>query len=457
MFPATFTYRRPALQAGKTLAVSLCAASLVGAFLTRPARAQTIVIPAAPPAAPPPIAAQTPVQGFSPNAPAGLAGVTVPLFAVDGHGGPVVTVRLNNQSDALFLINTGPGSLITSKTATDLGLKRNKTPQGDTFVTLKSIRIGEIDLDGPVLVSELPNIKVGGKPVGGVLGSNIISQFAVLLDFDRKQAGFLLRGNINSDGLKFLGFNDLPTSVLTDSKGAPLSESSESEDFFTLARFKGGKGESEAYPLLVNSVSYHSVFPYLSHNALGDKKLGEKSLPTEAYGAQPFDVYPADSVQIGDMEAIRDLPVGVVSLSGQGITPTLGMDLLSRYRVLIDYPARKFYLAQPAGRTRFPTEASRQNAIKTLQAGTYALSMQPTPTGEWRVKSGSSPAALTSAGIAPGDTVFAVNNRRLLGLVSDQVTEAVSRKSPATLTLRRGNKTWDVVLTPKKIAKTAGN
>ena len=55
----------------------------------------------------------------------------IPFTAMTRHGGPIITVRLNNTTDARFLIDTGSGSSGISQTLADrMKLKRERKGGG---------------------------------------------------------------------------------------------------------------------------------------------------------------------------------------------------------------------------------------------------------------------------------------------------------------------------------------
>jgi Aspartyl protease/PDZ domain len=121
----------------------------------------------------------------------------VPIFIENGQ--VIINVMINGQGPFPMMFDTGGVEVVTSETATALGLevKGAGTVRGSgegavpmAFTHIKGMHLGDVelsDLDMPVLA--LPRFftdRGTRPPLAGLLGYNLLARFAVRLDYESR-------------------------------------------------------------------------------------------------------------------------------------------------------------------------------------------------------------------------------------------------------------------------------
>ena len=125
-------------------------------------------------------------------APPALAGprtsIVIPFTPMNGHGGPLVQVRLNDRETATFLLDTGAQECVISDTlARKLGLERapvrdrfgrdftEESGKRVEFVSVKKLQMGGgIFKDGPFTVMDHRDLfKLSEQGLDGLIGATL--------------------------------------------------------------------------------------------------------------------------------------------------------------------------------------------------------------------------------------------------------------------------------------------
>ena len=277
----------------------------------------------------------------------------VPLKRGNVVGGqPVVQMTLNKTQSVAFLADTGAASTVLSaEVAKQLKLKLqpafqdNGTPilwkgKQPSEAAVSFIQIGNftmnvqqgffVILDRQTLMAD-PSPKPDDILFDGVLGVNILEHFAVLLDASQHTLGLCVPGNLNLHQVSQFGY--------TPPYAVPITQK-EGHWFVTVQLTNNGISQSE--DLILDTGSNQTVVSNTAAEHLG-LKITEAQQTTNAY---------SDNVPVG-ASSMETMQIGNITLSGHAIgvssdlkllPPQLGMDILSGYRVLIDFPAKKMYL-----------------------------------------------------------------------------------------------------------------
>ena len=400
----------------------VCAAALFCApAFAQPTFAQLAVVPVAPP---------QPAQQVSPLTSVIPSYIVVPLVPIDGFGGPAIKVRLNNKTDAYFLIDTGSySSSVTRDVAVKMGVKlisfKPKLEDGVglnryDYVEADSIQFDRVNFHGELIVRDIGFGKINGEAVGGFIGTNFLSGFAVLLDFDRNQLLLVPNGKLTEVQLDALGFGkttQIPNAVLLPAdKSVTVSLQIALDETLQPSRFQVATGSSDT--ILANGYKTKEA-PLITRSIQREK------------GSVNFKVYQVGSAAVGNA-AVAPFTLGVMPASPAN-SSFLGMDFLSHFRVLIDYPAQRLYLAPVTSKAMFPTIASQRNAAQSVWGVVY----EPMQNGVWQIKSVSD-AGLSTANLYVGDTLTEVNGHKTDGLLPQAFAAAFSKDANRLRLLRDG-------------------
>ena len=391
-----------------------------------------------------------------------VSGITVPFIPMAGHGGPVVVCRVNDKLDVRFLIDTGSDtSVIHPEIAKRLALplKSRAAGQGSTtaqapkstinYVTIDKLKIGELTFEGDFDVldtaPDLPN-----KSYDGILSANALRSLAVLLDFSENKMVLIPNGGLNNEQLQFLGMS-------------------------------GGTSAGVAMSLIVSSEYIVSV-PVLLEGVTGsnmvidtgssrtmildpDKKI---KLPSGVQGIASdfqtvgrswnYTVYPFETFGVGNTLAsakpntLTNFECGVIAPDAKQADSILGLNYLSRFRILLDYPAKRFYLkpVHNPRNYRYPTEASRQSA----EASLADMALIPTKGDEWKVTGTEKGGVFGKYGITEGDVIKKINGQSVDGIgICEVYTLLLKNGNRAEIELRRDGKTIKLTLEKKSTEK----
>ena len=282
--------------------------------------------------------------------------------APDASGSPLVQVRLLDMNPAhvgTFLLDTGTGFAgITASMAAklkltpqlDVGTDRlpARTGQPQYKVFLPSFQVGQLPFAGEAIVLKDDELsKMVGQPVDGILGINVWNRCALLFDFPKHEITLWFPGDLTDDEVKGAGFTEAPLPLIGNAGGA----------FTMMVQAVNGPHHAQDY-FVVDTGAGHTHF-----SSSFAKRLDLLALNTQPVEAHTFfgnigvSVALVERLQLGPFAItnhLTDYPAQETSLN---VSPnTLGMDKLSRFRVLMDFPARKIYL-HPVAPLSGPTHA----------------------------------------------------------------------------------------------------
>lgn len=313
----------------------------------------------------PPRAAPRPLPSVSTPARASYTFPFTSLF----YGAPVVQARINDTVTTTFLIDTGASTNAISQTLVDrLGLKPQTTNQIAVpsllqgkqvpFVSLQKVLIGSLTLQGGAyIVLPATTLSAGMRQeVDGIIGMGMLRYFAIDLDFSRHRMTLWYPNGLDDDAVRQAGFSDafmvalipsISDAILYDR--VKVAESVEAYWSLTYSvPVKIGDGiHTSQQNLLLDMGSGVTIFPSDVSKSLNLKVQETSTLPNITTGLQQASVVQASSLQVGGLRLV-DHTVGILraktagEVTTNGPTP-LGLDVLSGYRILIDFGAKKMY------------------------------------------------------------------------------------------------------------------
>jgi hypothetical protein len=267
----------------------------------------------------------------------------VPYETIAGASCPLVRIRLANGMEGRFLFDTGTNiNLISEAMVQRLNLPRHPAIGSDGKPMMIDankqaeavdvpIQIGELSFAGSMLIMDTQRLHAMSDPtVDGLIGANTFSKLAVLFDFEHHQVRLYYPGSLSDDDLKATGMNGI-VPVLGDADSPFL--------FRVKARLNG----AEDYTLTIDTGIDTAVIPRTVADRLKLKPAPMRSTMRTAFGPLAVKTAMMQTLAMGQI-TINDVPVNFPrDLSGR-FPPGIGMEILGRYNMLIDFPARKLYL-----------------------------------------------------------------------------------------------------------------
>jgi membrane-associated protease RseP (regulator of RpoE activity) len=263
------------------------------------------------------------------------------------YGGPVcgpiiVPVRVNDHTTGHFLLVTSSDlSEISSTFATSLGL----TPQpllvdGQPYLVSSqpamSVSLNQIALGGTPGIGlgnlSLPVVDLSdmskqiGQTIDGIIGSDLLSQIAVGIDFPRRQITFWDHGSLSADERRAAGFGEAAEVPVLPIYGgtSPLALSTHIQN----------GAVTRDVQLIIATGSQTSLLPTADSQALGMTPLPNPNDPATLL-SRPT------RLNFGGLT----LNAPLFQFTSNIFDTTLGMNVLSQYRVLLDGPTHTAYFA----------------------------------------------------------------------------------------------------------------
>lgn len=263
------------------------------------------------------------------------------------RGMPLVRVRVSNgarhQAVATFVLDTGfTQCLMTDRLARLLHLDGEPALRDDgvpvSFADGRALQQVTTDMQlsdlGPAqrsfVLLKAYRLDLLDCPLDGVLGWDFLSEYAVLFDFQAHTVTLWHGGSLSASELCGAGMEGaivLPRANKTPGSFDIAVRLNDQTDV-NLAIDTGG-----AHTLLdIAQARLLELRPtrlgFRQPSVFGDLKANEARLSSLIFGGL----------------RVSDLNVRYLQSPHPNLPPHLGLDVLARYRMLIDYPARKLYL-----------------------------------------------------------------------------------------------------------------
>lgn len=266
-------------------------------------------------------------------------------------GLPLVKVKLNGTTNATFLLDTGTDSCVISQSLAkklNLPLAPAVDSSGKPYFYLGGSqqstmgRVSKINIGGlifndqaMVVADEKTFMLRPGIPYDGVIGMKLLRYVALLLDTQEHTLTFCYPGTLEASMLTKLRFTTPYLLPLTEDESV----------YWVQAHFSDhGVSSQERMVLDIGATNTHV-------SARLAKQLDLKTISQQEqrglYGDSIVDMVKVEEVHLGDL-TLRDFPVTAITkvmLTKTMAAPSLlGLDILSGYRVLMDFPGGKLYL-----------------------------------------------------------------------------------------------------------------
>ena len=265
---------------------------------------------------------------------------------VDGRNNflPVVKARIGTV-DATLVVDTGSvGSGISSSLAKRLGLtpksllpegQRNAFGQKVDVVTLPIMKLGDLNATpSQVLVYEDSVWRPLGLNVDGVVGLYFMQQFLVEFDYPHHRLAFLNSKAVTPVMRKQAGYG-------ASSYSADITKT---QDGFYQVKLNLSAGQlHESESATIDTGGYATQISAEAAHALHLSPIGS-SIPSPGLRKQQeVNLSQVGGLGVGNLQ-ISDVPVQYPDKDDPfRVVPILGADILSRYKVLVDFPGKKIY------------------------------------------------------------------------------------------------------------------
>lgn len=280
-------------------------------------------------------------------------------YTLARSGTQIIAVTLNGTVSANFIFDTGSNFSGISQTLVSR-LKLTTHPAiglDGLHIRVGGIRADAADIQfdiGSFRLPRSPFIVIGGttlsalagQTVDGIIGADQLTVTPALLDVSKHQIMFLSHG--------FLSLADLRQLGMEDAVVVPVQDKGDDFLFKCAVRFRNGEREAEENLLIDTGASITSLSAKAA-DKLGLKAMTARQQPT-LFGTLKYQTGSVTITSLGSTPVLWPLLVDWTydkdppGFGGIG----LGLDVLSKYRVLLDYQAKKMYLKPVAQSAEAP-------------------------------------------------------------------------------------------------------
>lgn len=390
------------------------------------------------------VASSRAIQTPSKTAPS-AAEVTIPFELVNRH--VVLQVRVNNSRPLSFVLDTGDRfAIIDLERAKELGLNL----QGQITVggagsgrpTGALVKASTFTIPGVAGFSQPVNLALPirnlasrlGQDFDGILGCEFIKEFVVELDYQSRvlklhdKDHFSYSGPGESIPIKLNGAGH----PIIDGEVTPIGSAP------VKGKFVLDIGSAAALILYSPFVAEHHL---LGPNLTTIKAIGASG----AGGATTGRIGRVDELKIGTFKI--DRPTTMFSedkegaLASSAVLGNIGAQVMSKFRILFDYSHDRIIFE--------PNSAFREN-FEHASSG-LAMVAEGKDYRTFRITDLLDNAPAAEAGLQKNDIITAIDGRPTTELTLTKLNEMFERPVPYKLTVRRGDRTLQVTLLPRKL------
>lgn len=279
---------------------------------------------------------------------------TLPIEAApDGHGGPILEVRLNKSISARFLLDTGAGfSLISEEMVKKLGIKAERVHLASGKPDVKgndveaaripSVGFGRSDFGVPFVVASDRYSPSKGAAfllrelgVDGILGTNVLSICPFMIDFRKRRLTFFRDSDPSDQLLRKTGLDPAVAVKLT------LKNYAGSTSLYSV---EVGYTDNDSVPLLIDTGCKRTILPQRVQKPLEgqDIRLMEERTMQFPSGPVRTRLVILKSLRFGNLRS--DPLTALIAQEKSFYDAVLGMDVLRQYVVFLDLKQKQMYL-----------------------------------------------------------------------------------------------------------------
>lgn len=371
--------------------------------------------------------------------------VTIPFELATRH--VIVRATIDQSRELAFVLDTGANTaIVRTEIAETLGLTLEGQviaggagPGRQTGSFVRNARWSLVGLDGfsqPVsLALPLPELSAAmGRPLDGIIGGEFIRQFVVELDYQARTirlhdpATFTYRGTGETIPIDFVNVtHPVVTATVTPVGGEPVER-----------KFILDIGSGQALVL-------HSPFVE-ERRLLGPESTTIRALGGAGAGGRTVGrIGRVESLRIGSFTMTR--PITMFSQDKAGafanaaLAGNIGAQIMTRFRTYFDY-SRKRLILEPSPTHRDSFDRAFSGVALRAGGSDYRT---------FRVLDVLEDSPATEAGVREGDVIVAIDDTPAQQLTISIIQELFEKPVPYAVTLRRGEQTLKVTLTPRRM------
>lgn len=372
-----------------------------------------------------------------------LAAAAAPIADVpfdDDFGLIFFEIQINDSEPVAFLLDTGFDiSIIDADVASRLGLavletKDEAQPGGSVEMSRlapASLSIGELEIENVHLTAAPLSGAASfiGREFGGILGHDVLERFVVDIDYPDRRLRFLATESWDHTGPGQI----LPVTILNNevfvNAGIVMPEGRT-----VFGPFKLDTGSVDVAGLNLNFVENSALIePGTKEISAGGVAMGG---PTEGrmFRAEAF-IFGAHRIE----RPVIGYTVDSAGFENRDDAGTFGAAVLSRYRLILDYPRQRIIVEDgPHVNDTVPEDLSGMLVVSPGPSFETLVIAQVIPT---------SPA--DTAGLAPGDEIVSMDGRSHWTL--REIRKAFEQPGPAKIVITRDGESRELTLNRRPV------
>ena len=267
------------------------------------------------------------------------------------NGTPLVQVRFSNTVIGTFAIDTGEYECVMTDTFTKrlgLNVADDKTLQAQRgfgyvrAVMIPKIKLANLSVTGQVFRVVTPGFLplFNGRPIDGILGGDLLSRFALRIDYPAHELGWIMPGNLNAEAVSEMGFT--PQNLITLNQKERFQDAGKVDHYTLRADFENGT-QTALQELMVDTGSPNTLISNPLAETLRLSPLGTEITGTLSEAAASVTRSTVTQLQLGQI-LIPDVSVLAPQTKNTGFPSLLGENVLNDCVVLFDFGPHRFYL-----------------------------------------------------------------------------------------------------------------
>jgi len=371
--------------------------------------------------------------------------VTIPFELVTRH--IMVKVRINNSRPLSFVLDTGAqAGLVDIDVAKELGLKL----QGEVHVggagsgTLPGSMVQEATWTLPGLEGFSQPIRLAiplgkiearfGHDFDGIIGSEFIKQFVIEVDYPGRVIRLHDKNQFSYSG----SGESIP--IQLDRQGHPIIEA----EVTPLAgepikgKFVLDLGAGGALALMAPFVVEHRL---LNSDIKTIKAIGVGGAGGQSNGR----IGRVAELKIGKYKIANPITIFSEDKAGAFATSALagniGQQIAGRFKLFLDYDHNRIVF-EPAAAFSQPFDRAQSGLVLAAEGRDYKI---------FRVTDVLENSPASEAGLQKEDLIIQISDKAAAELTLTKIGELFEKSVPYKMTVKRGDQTLQVTLTPRKL------
>jgi hypothetical protein len=377
--------------------------------------------------------------------PAAAAPVTIPFELVVRH--ILVKVRINNSRPLSFVLDTGDQvGIVDIDVAKELGLKL----EGEVHIggagsgTLPGSRVQDATWTLPGLEGFSQPIRLAiplakmearfGHDFDGIIGSEFIKQFVIEVDYPGRVIRLHDKAQFSYSG----SGESIP--VQLDRQGHPILEA----EVTPLAgdpikgKFVLDLGAGGALALMTPFVVEHRL---LNSEIRTIKAIGLGGAGGQSSGR----IGRVAELKIGKYKIANPITIFSEDKAGAFSTSALagniGQQIAGRFKLFLDYDRNRI-IFEPAATFGEPFDRAHSGLALAAEGRDFKI---------FRITDVLENSPASEAGLQKEDLIIQVNDKAAAELTLTKIGELFEKSAPYKMTVKRGDQTLQVTLTPRKL------